>query len=327
MAPLLNIMRALADPTRLRITLLIRQLELSVSEVVQILGQSQPRVSRHIKILDEAGIAERRREGAWVFLRPGPMLSDPAIEALFTLPGTADSRPVLRDLERLQEVRSARTQMAAAYFDAHAAQWDEIRSLHVAEAEVEAAMQAILGEAPIGRALDIGTGTGRMIELFARDADHFVALDNSAEMLRLARAKLGGLPDAAAVQGHVEILLGDFNALPFADASFDTILFHQVLHYAQHPERAIEEAARVLAPQGRLMVVDFASHDLEELRSVHAHARLGFSDESMARAFAAAGLVPDRTETLAGGRLAVKIWLGRRDAGAAAQTPKLRMIA
>ena len=171
MTPLLNIMRALADPTRMRITLLIRQLELSVSEVVQILGQSQPRVSRHIKILDEAGIAERRREGAWVFLRPGPMLSHPAIEPLFSLPGTEDSRPVLRDLARLEEVRSARTEMAAAYFDAHAEQWDQIRSLHIAEAEVETAMRMLLGEAPVGRVLDIGTGTGRMIELFARDAE------------------------------------------------------------------------------------------------------------------------------------------------------------
>jgi ArsR family transcriptional regulator len=121
--------------------------------------------------------------------------------------------------------------------------------------------------------------------------------------------------------------LGDFNALPFDDGSFDTVLFHQVLHYAQHPERAIAEAARVLAPQGRLMVVDFASHDLEELRSVHAHARLGFSDESMARAFTAAGLSPVRTETLAGGRLAVKIWLARRDTMGAEENPKLRIVA
>jgi ubiquinone/menaquinone biosynthesis C-methylase UbiE len=324
MTPLLNIMRALADPTRLRITLLIRQLELSVSEVVQILGQSQPRVSRHIKILDEAGIAERRREGAWVFLRPGPMLSDPAIEPLFALPGTEESRPVLRDLERLQEVRAARTAMAAAYFAAHADQWDQIRSLHIAEAEVEAAIQAIIGEAPIGRALDIGTGTGRMIELFAEKAERFVALDNSVEMLRLARAKFAGLPDSASAQGHTEIMLGDFNALPFSDASFDTILFHQVLHYAQHPERAIAEAARVLAPDGRLLVVDFASHDLEELRSVHAHARLGFSDESMARAFALAGLTSTRTQTLAGGKLAVKIWLAQRGQNIA-ETPKLRI--
>ncbi|MBK7162121.1 MAG: metalloregulator ArsR/SmtB family transcription factor [Sphingomonadales bacterium] len=328
MTPLLNIMRALADPTRMRITLLIRQLELSVSEVVQILGQSQPRVSRHIKILDEAGIAERRREGAWVFLRPGPMLSHPAIEPLFSLPGTEDSRPVLRDLARLEEVRSARTEMAAAYFDAHAEQWDQIRSLHIAEAEVETAMRMLLGEAPVGRVLDIGTGTGRMIELFARHADRFVALDNSVEMLRLARAKLGGMEYAAAVQAHTEIVLGDFNTLPFPDGSFDTILFHQVLHYAQHPERAIAEAARVLAPEGRLLVVDFAAHDVEELRSVHAHARLGFTDESMARAFGSAGLVPVRTETLAGGKLAVKIWLGQRGLStseSASESPKLRL--
>lgn len=326
MTPLLNIMRALADPTRLRITLLIRQLELSVSEVVQILGQSQPRVSRHIKILDEAGIAERRREGSWVFLRPGAALSHPAIEPLFAFPGAEDSGPVRRDLARLEEVRAARTAMAAAYFDAHAAEWDSIRSLHIAEAEVETAIRAILGEAPLGRTLDIGTGTGRMIELFAAGADRFVALDNSVEMLRLARAKLAGLNDAAAIQAHTEILLGDFNALPFADGSFDTVLFHQVLHYAQHPERAIAEAARVLAPDGRLLIADFASHDLEELRSVHAHARLGFSDETMARAFAAAGLAPARTETLAGGRLVVKIWLGRRGHHAS-ETPKLRIVA
>lgn len=323
MTPLLNIMRALADPTRMRITLLIRQLELSVSEVVQILGQSQPRVSRHIKILDEAGIAERRREGAWVFLRPGPMLSHPAIEPLFSLPGTEDSKPVLRDLARLDEVRAARTAMAASYFDAHAAEWDRIRSLHIAEAEVESAMRAILAKAPLGRVLDIGTGTGRMIELFARDAARFVALDNSVEMLRLARAKLAGLPDAASVQAHTEIVLGDFNILPFPDGGFHTILFHQVLHYAQHPERAIAEAARVLSPDGRLMVVDFASHDLEELRSIHAHARLGFTDESIARAFAAAGLSPPHTQTLAGGRLAVKIWLGQRG-HSAHETPKTR---
>ena len=184
--------------------------------MAQCRGQSPPRGRRATKSLAGEGIAERRRGGAWVFVRPGPMLSDPAIEALFTLPGTEDSRPVLRDLERLQEVRSARTQMAAAYFDAHAEQWDQIRSLHIAEAEVEAAMQAILAEQSIGRALDIGTGTGRMIELFAGAASRFVALDNSVEMLRLARAKLGSLPEAAAVQGHCEFVFCDFNALPFA---------------------------------------------------------------------------------------------------------------
>lgn len=328
MTPLLNIMRALADPTRLRIALLIRQLELSVSEVVQILGQSQPRVSRHIRILDEAGIAERRREGAWVFLRPGQRLLDGTLEPLFALPGTGDAKPVLRDLAKLEEVRAARSDMAAAYFARHAEEWDRLRSLHVAEAEVENAITALLRAQAMGRVLDIGTGTGRMIELFASAADRFVALDNSVEMLRLARAKLAGLSDAAQVQARTEIVLGDFNLLPFENASFDTVLFHQVLHYAQTPDRAIAEAARVLTPDGRLLVVDFASHQLEELRSVHAHARLGFDDEMIARIFAAHGLALASTQTLEGGKLAVKIWLGARDGNVASlpETPKLRIV-
>jgi ubiquinone/menaquinone biosynthesis C-methylase UbiE len=312
MTPLLNIMRALADPTRLRITLLIRQLELSVSEMVQILGQSQPRVSRHIRILDESGIVERRREGAWVFLRPGPRLLDATLEPLFALPGTDDAKPVQRDLAKLEEVRSARAAMAADYFARHAKEWDSLRSLHISENEVEEAISEILAKQALGRVLDIGTGTGRMIEIFARDAEHFVALDNSVEMLRLARAKLAGLGDAAKVQAHTEIVLGDFNRIPFPDRSFDTILFHQVLHYAQTPDHAIAEAARVLAPGGRLLIIDFASHNVEELRSIYAHARLGFSDEAMERNFVGSGLDFSHVETLEGGTLAVKIWLARR---------------
>lgn len=328
MTPLLNIMSALADPTRLRIALLIRQLELSVSEVVQILGQSQPRVSRHIRILDEAGIAERRREGAWVFLRPGLRLVDGTLEPLFALPGTADSKPVLRDLSKLEEVRSARAEMAAAYFAAHAQQWDGLRSMHVAETEVENAITTLLNTQTLGRVLDIGTGTGRMIEMFAKNATRFVALDNSVEMLRLARAKLASLPDAASVQAHTEIVLGDFNLLPFENGSFDTILFHQVLHYAQTPDRAIAEAARLLAPAGRLLIVDFAPHDVEELRSVHAHARLGFADDMIERIFTANGVALTDVQTLEGGKLAVKIWLGNRNSHKIErqEPPKLRII-
>jgi ubiquinone/menaquinone biosynthesis C-methylase UbiE len=331
MTPLLNIMRALADPTRLRITLLIRKLELSVSEMVQILGQSQPRVSRHIRILDESGIIERRREGAWVFLRPGPRLIDGTMELLFALPGTDDSKPAVRDLAKLEEVRAARAEMAASYFARHAEEWDSLRSLHVAEAEVEFALSLLLKPQPLGQVLDVGTGTGRMIEIFANRAGRFVALDNSVEMLRLARAKLAGLPDAASIQGHTEIVLGDFNLLPFADGSFDTVLFHQVLHYAQTPDRVIAEAARVLASAGRIIVIDFDSHDVEELRSVHAHARLGFSDDMIRRIFASCGIELREIQTLEGGTLAVKIWLGTRivpneSAFLNREHPKLRII-
>jgi ubiquinone/menaquinone biosynthesis C-methylase UbiE/predicted transcriptional regulator len=307
---LLNIMRALADPTRLRIVLLIRQLELSVGEIVQILGQSQPRVSRHIRILDEAGITQRRKEGSWVFLRPGAHLSDGTMDALFLMADGSEARIVQRDLTKLSEVRAARAQMADDYFARFAGEWDGLRSLHVAEAQVEAAMQRILSVAPLGNVLDVGTGTGRMIELFASDAARFTAIDNNAEMLRVARAKMsalvGNLP-------QLEIRLGDFNALPLADASFDTVLFHQVLHYAQAPERVIAEAARVLAPSGRMMIVDFAVHDREELRSIHAHARLGFTDDMILNAFTASGLHMAHRDTLDGGALTVKIWLGQKN--------------
>ena len=331
MDELLNIMRALADPTRLRIVLLIRQLELSVGEVVQILGQSQPRVSRHIRILDEAGIAERRKEGAWVFLRPGPVLTGALLDPLFANSNSNEARVVQRDLAKLEQVRAERADMAADYFAGHAGEWDSLRSLHVAESEVEASILRILDTAPLGHVLDVGTGTGRMIELFAAQARRFVALDNNTEMLRLARAKLANMEPASA--GKVDILLGDFNALPLPDGGFDTILFHQVLHYAQHPERVISEAARVLAPSGRLMIVDFAAHDHEELRTVHAHARLGFTDDMIERAFAASDIHLAHQASLDGGPLAVKIWLGQKrglaagDRAATATPSQLRIVA
>ena len=329
MDELLNIMRALADPTRLRIVLLIRRLELAVGEVVHILGQSQPRVSRHIRILDEARIAERRKEGSWVFLRPGPILTSGNLEPLFASADKSEGRIVQRDLAKLDLVRGSRADMAADYFAAHAGEWDSLRSLHVAESEVEEAITRILHTGPLGAVLDIGTGTGRMIELFAPEADRFVALDNNIEMLRLARAKLAAMNTISS--SKVEIMLGDFNALPLANDSFDTILFHQVLHYAQHPERVISEAARVLAPGGRLMIVDFAAHDHEELRTIHAHARLGFTDQAIEQAFAANAIYMAHQVVLDAGPLAVKIWMGQKQgqpSGRAKLTEKqLRIVA
>jgi ubiquinone/menaquinone biosynthesis C-methylase UbiE len=326
MIDLLNIMRALADPTRMRIVFLVLRLELSVGELVQILGQSQPRVSRHIRILDEAGILERRKEGSWVFMRPGSVLVDGRLAALFESTDISEAKAFQRDLLKLEEVRAARTEMAAAYFAAHAGEWDSLRSLHVAESEVEEAIGQILRTAPLGNVLDVGTGTGRMMELFAADASHFVALDNSTEMLRLARAKLGNMVESDAAK--VDIMLGDFNSLPLEGETFDTVIFHQVLHYAQHPEGVIAEAARVLAPKGRLIIVDFAVHDREELRTVHAHARLGFADELIAKAFQASGIHLAHQVALDGGPLAVKVWMGQKQGHVNAKpTPSLRIVA
>jgi ArsR family transcriptional regulator len=310
MINLLNIMRALADPTRLRIVFLVRRLELSVGELVQILDQSQPRVSRHIRILDEAGLLERRKEGSWVFLRPSGLLTDGSLASLLAEADVSQAKAFQRDLLRLDEVRNARTDMAAQYFAAHADEWDSLRSLHIADSEVEARLAQVLHSAPLGQVLDVGTGTGRIVELFAADASRLVAIDSSPEMLRLARAKIANL--SPEIANKVDIKLGDFNMLPVADSEFDTVIFHQVLHYAQHPEAVIAEAIRTIVPGGRLVIVDFAAHDLEELRTVHAHARLGFSDDFMKKTFHSHGLQMVHQTALEAGALVVKVWMGEK---------------
>jgi ArsR family transcriptional regulator len=301
----LDIFRALADASRLRIVALLGSMELSIGELAQVLGQSQPRVSRHVKILCDAGLAERRKEGSWVFVALGAAgRVGPVMAALDSWGVGAD---VAADIARLAAVRADRAAAAAAWFEGHAGDWDAIRSLHVAEEQVEAAMVAVLGGEPIGRLIDIGTGTGRMIELFAARATTALGIDKSSEMLRLARAKLGerGLSNA-------ELRQADLYALPLSDANADVAILHHVLHFAQQPGAAIAEAARVLAPGGRLLIADFAPHDREELRSRDAHTRLGFSDVQIGGWFAAAGLMPMRIETLSGGELTVKLWLGRK---------------
>ncbi len=304
----LDIFRALADATRLRVLALIQTMELSVGELAQVLGQSQPRVSRHVKILCDAGLAERRKEGSWVFVALGDAeLVTPILAALEAWRVREGDHWAVADAARLAAVRADRAAAANAWFEAHADQWDAIRSLHIAESEVEAAMTAMLADAPIGQLIDIGTGTGRMLELFAPRARHALGIDRSSEMLRLARAKLAeqGLANA-------ELRQADLYALPMADGAADAAILHHVLHFAQQPGAAIAEAARVLGTGGRLLIADFAPHEREELRAREGHTRLGFSDEQVHGWFDAAGLMPVRTETLAKGELAVKLWLGRK---------------
>ncbi len=303
--PLADRFQALADPTRLRILALLRIMELSVGELAQILGQSQPRVSRHLKILSDAGVLERRKEGSWVFLT---LAAADRIEPMFELfdAWSDDSTRALfaSDGARTETIRAERAEAATRYFTSHAEVWDQIRSLHVAESEVERAIGRTLGNRPLGRLVDIGTGTGRMIELFGPKASDAIGIDRSSEMLRLARVKLESAGIASSLRQ------GDMYALPLADETADNVIIHQVLHYAHSPAAAIAEAARVLAPGGALLVVDFAAHDREELRATDAHIRLGFDDDVMTAWFAGAGLTIDRIEHLEGGELTVTLWRG-----------------
>ena len=319
------LLKALADPTRLRIMRLLAHMELAVGELAQVLGQSQPRVSRHVRILCDAGLSERRKEGSWVFLRAAiaesgaPPLGAAAARLLAAAEGDdpAFAARCAEDRRHFAAIRAARQANAEAYFARHAEDWDTLRSLHSPDLPVEQALAAMLGEGPLGALLDVGTGTGRMAELFAPSASRVTGLDKSPEMLRVARARLDKLPAEA-----VELVQGDFTALPFAAGHFDTVLFHQVLHYALDPALVLAEAARVTRAGGQVAIVDFAAHDREELRERHAHARLGFTDEQMIGFLADAGFASEAVRALPGQPLTVKIWTARKIVAAQATTPQ-----
>lgn len=303
-------LKAAGEDTRLRLLLLLAESELTVTELVDILRQSQPRISRHLKLLAEAGLVDRLREGSWAFYRkaaagPGARAAD----ALIGLVDPADPA-VARDRARLAETRAARAAAAQAKFARLAPEWDRIRSLHAPEEAVERAILEVAGARPVRRLIDLGTGTGRMLELLAPRADHAVGLDASHAMLAIARAKL----EAAGIR-NVELRQGDVFAPPFEPGTFDLAVVHRVLHYLDDPAGAVREAAALLAPGGRLMVVDFAEHACEFLRSEFGHRRLGFSPEEVASWMAACGLdcAPPRALAPPDGaadKLTVLLWVG-----------------
>jgi ubiquinone/menaquinone biosynthesis C-methylase UbiE len=309
---LVEVLRAAGEPTRLRILALLAHEELSVLELGRILDQSQPRVSRHLKLLAEAGLVERFPDGAWVFYRlAADGYGRTFVEQALSLVDPADPG-ALSDVGRLSAVRAERSDAATAYFSRNAARWDEIRSLYIDEAEVEAAVQAAAGPGPFSRLVDLGAGTGRMLTLLGGRAESAVGLDLSQQMLNIARAEV-----AKAGLGSCELRHGDIFATRLPDGAGDLVTVHQVLHYLGDPAAAVAEAARLTAPGGKLVIVDFAPHELEFLREQHQHRRLGFSDEEMIRWLAAGGL--DCLEPLAlaptrEGGLTVKIWTARRAA-------------
>lgn len=307
---LLNSLRASGEPTRLRILALLAQGELSVSELTRILGQSQPRVSRHLKLLCDAGLITRQPEGTSVFYR---LVVDGAAGALgcaITRLMPCDDSVLFLDKTRLTETREERARLAAEYFTRNARQWDEIRSLHVAEASVEAAMREMLGTQPITHALDLGTGTGRILLLLADLAETATGADCNREMLAIARSNL-----EKAGLGSFHVRQADVQNLPMPDKSVDLVTIHQVLHYLDNPMAALRETARVLQSGGRVLIVDFAPHTIEQLRVEHAHRRLGFSQQEVATWCHVAGFEILQARHLPPAKsdgLTVSLWLARR---------------
>jgi ubiquinone/menaquinone biosynthesis C-methylase UbiE/DNA-binding transcriptional ArsR family regulator len=309
--PLNAALKAAGEETRLRVLALIGEAELTVSDLTDILRQSQPRISRHLKLLAEAGLVERFREGTWAFFRLAEQGGGAEVaRALLGRLDPADA-VIARDRERLAAVRAARASAAQAYFRAHAAEWDRIRKLHVPEAAVEEAIRSALVGKPFRSLLDLGTGTGRMLELFGAQIERGLGLDLSLDMLALARDRL----ERAGLR-HCSVRQGDLYDLPLGNDMFDVVILHQVLHFLDDGARAIKEAARVLRPGGRLLVVDFAPHEQEFLREQFAHRRLGFADETVTQWMTAAGLEPALHRSLApepgsDGKIAVSLWLAR----------------
>jgi len=305
-----ELLRAAGEPTRLRILALLAREELAVLELTRILGQSQPRVSRHLKLLAEAGLVERFPDGAWVFYRlVGAGASRALIDQALALISPTDAT-LRRDADRLIAIAAERAGEAARYFADNAERWDEIRSLYTSEAAVEAAIVEAAGDGPFRRVVDLGSGTGRMLTLLGERARSAVGLDLSRQMLNIARTHV-----AEAGLAGCELRHGDILGTGLADGEADLVVVHQVLHYLSEPAAAVAEAARIVSPGGRLLIVDFAPHDLEFLRVEHQHRRLGFFDDEMERWLVAAGLgriVGTALPPSAPGGLTVKIWTAEK---------------
>ena len=326
MDELLPGLRAAAEATRVRILFILSHGEANVSELTQILGQSQPRVSRHLKLMADAGLISRHKEGNWVLFRlreedMGGALSRTIVDLL---PG-AD--PVLAgDLARLEEIRARRAEAAAQYFRINASRWEQLRSLHVREEDVEHAMVKLAGPGEIRQHVDLGTGTGAVLRRFAQRAQQSIGLDSSRDMLAMARVNL----ETAGIRS-AQVRHGEIYALPFPDGFSDFVTIHQVLHFLEDPVRALTEAARILSPGGRLMVVDFAPHDVDELRTAHAHRRLGIAAENMAQWLHRAGLNLVQHDVLPppwrkdGTGLTVSLWLAQAPLTSAIPTSLSRL--
>lgn len=282
---LLSALKAAGDQTRLRLLVLLSRAEHNVKDLTEILGQSQPRLSRHLKLLTSAGLIERFQEGSWVYYRlarggPGAEM----INRILKTVNPADST-FTKDRQAADKVMAARAAEAQAYFQTHAKDWDSIRSLYIREETVEDEMEAMLGAAKVQTLVDLGTGTGRILERFNHLFKNGIGIDINKEMLRHARARLERLSITSCELRH-----GDITSLSLEDNLADTVIMHQILHFFAEPKQACREAARLLKKGGRLLIVDFAPHRQEQLRQEFAHQRLGFEEQQLWQILKEAGL-------------------------------------
>ncbi len=308
---LVEVLKAAGEVTRFRLLALLAGGDLTVTDLTEILGQSQPRISRHMKLLTEAGLVDRYQEGAWAYFRLKYGGAEVALARAFLTAASGQDAVLSRDRERLAAVKKMRAERAQAFFSENAAEWNEMQRLQISEAAVETALRQIVGDRPIQSLLDLGTGTGLILKLFDGLYQHAVGIDASRDMLAVARSNL----DKAGI-ARATVRLGDIFNLPLDGQSFDLVTIHQVLHFLDEPQAALAEARRMLRAGGRLVIVDFAPHGLEYLRETHAHVRLGFSHRAMEEWLAKLGLAVETVIDLppvktVGEHLTVSLWLAR----------------
>ena len=314
MEHLLTSLRAAAEPTRLRLLALAARGAFCVMEFTEILGQSQPRLSRHLKLLCDCGLLDRVREGANVWFAL-PTDDDGALPRELGARLPVDDPILEADRRQAARVLAERARVASESFRHKGADWDEMRALDLPAQAVEDALLSLVPPGPQGRLLDIGTGTGRVLELLAPRVRQGLGIDASKAMLALARARLSDQHFA-----HCAVRLADMYRLPLSDRSFDTVVLQMVLHHAEDPTGAVQEATRVLAPGGRLLVIDLAEHDRTDLTGKLAHRWAGFSDDAINQMFDAAGIVWDPPVGIPA-KLPIRIWPAMRMHVAAADQP------
>ncbi len=306
---LVDVLKTAGEPTRFRLLALLAAGDLTVTDLTEILGQSQPRISRHLKLLAEEALIDRYQEGAWAYFRLKQEGKAATLVRTLLAAASEEDPVLLRDSERLTMVKRLHAERAQAYFSRNASEWDELRRLHISDAAVESALLKLIGTTPVDALLDLGTGTGWILQLLSNIYRRAVGIDASRDMLSVARSNLDKAGIVKASVRH-----GDILNLPLEGQDFDLITVHQVLHFLDQPELAIAEAARVLRPGGRLLIVDLAPHTLEYLRNDHAHVRLGFSHQVMAEWLEKVGLEVEQAIDLGSGKeggLTATVWLAR----------------
>jgi len=306
-----NILKVLGHPERLRILALLSRGELTVSELTHILGLSQPRVTQYINSLESAGVIERLKEGSWVFsrLRNG----NASVTALVATTLNAlphDDKTLLSDQKRLLDVRKKRAEAADAFFASVANDTGQLGDEYLPQSDIETAMRELAGEGPFNFMVDLGTGTGRVLDVFSDRITRGTGIDNNTDMLKVARHKL-----ASSGHSHISLRQGDLHRAPIDSGTADLVTLHQVLHYLDDPSEAIAEAARLLTPGGMLLMVDFEAHNQDSFRDNYAHRRLGFTDSDISGWTVQSGLqflpslLIDNTTT-SGPR--VKVWSAKK---------------